>query len=57
MKNEKTYRIVEIPGKHGQIHLHIPNEEPTQEEIDELYRTVAEVAINIYKEERKKMKE
>ncbi|MCM3109970.1 hypothetical protein [Lederbergia lenta] len=51
--NEDDYRVVEIEGKHGEIHLHIPKREATQEEKDDLYRTVAEVIVNIYKDEKK----
>lgn len=43
----EEYDIIEIPGKHGKIKLHVPKREPTQEEIDELHRAIAEVAINI----------
>ncbi|MBO1003135.1 hypothetical protein [Pseudogracilibacillus auburnensis] len=51
---EDEYEIVEIQGKHGMIHLHVPKKEPTQEEINELYDTVAKVALNIYKDKKKK---
>lgn len=52
----EEYDIIEIQGKHGIIHLHVPKREATQEEKDELYKTVAEVAINIYKDEKAAMK-
>lgn len=48
------YDIVEIQGKHGLILLHVPKREPSQQEIDELHRTIAEVAVNIMKEKREK---
>jgi len=50
----EEYDVVEIQGKHGIILLHVPKKEPTQEEIDELYKTVAEVAVNIYNDKKKK---
>lgn len=53
----EEYDVVEIQGKHGMILLHVPKREPTKEEVDELYKTVAEVAINIYKEESRKAAE
>ncbi len=46
----EEYDIVEIPGKHGKIRLHFPKREPTQKEIDDLHRTVAEVIVNINKD-------
>ncbi|RST60649.1 hypothetical protein D5F11_004670 [Siminovitchia terrae] len=49
----EEYDIIQIQGKHGLVKLHVPKREPTQEEIDELYRTVAEVAIDIYFKEEK----
>lgn len=49
----EEYDVVKIPGKHGIIHLHVPTKEPTQAETDELYKTVAEIALNIYKREKK----
>ncbi len=61
MKNNDSnpeYNIYEIQGKHGMILLHVPKRKATQEEKDELYRTVAQVIVNIYKEEKaKRMKE
>lgn len=53
----EEYDVVEMQGKHGMIRLHIPKREATQEEIDELYDTVAEVAINIYKDKKKEAAE
>lgn len=47
------YRMVEIEGKHGIINLGIPEKEPTQEEINELHKTVAEVVVNTNKHKRK----
>ncbi|WP_257985204.1 hypothetical protein [Bacillus sp. T33-2] len=35
-------RIVEIPGKHGRIKLVVPNRKPTEEELAQLHKTVAE---------------
>lgn len=43
---EEEYNIIEIPGKHGVINLHVPKREATQEEIDNVYKAVAEIAIN-----------
>lgn len=43
---EDEYDVIKIKGKHGMIHLHVPKKEATQEEIDDVYRTVAEIAIN-----------
>lgn len=53
MNVSEEYDVVKIPGKHGIIHLHVPTKEPTQAETDELYKTVAEIALNIYKREKK----
>lgn len=49
----EEYDVIEIQGKHGMIHLHVPKREATQEEIDEFYKTFAEVVINIYKKSSK----
>lgn len=49
----KDYDVVEIPGKHGIIYLHVPKREATQEEIDDFYKTMAEIALNIYKDEQR----
>jgi hypothetical protein len=38
-------RIIEIPGKHGLIRLVVPDNKPTQEELDDLHMTVA---VSIY---------
>lgn len=57
MKDMEEYDVVEIQGKHGVILLHIPKREPTQEEIDELYKTIVEVSINIYNDKKKKAAE
>jgi len=38
--------MVKIQGKHGKINLGIPEKEATQEEIDELHKTVAETIVN-----------
>jgi len=50
----EEYDVVEIQGKHGVILLHVPKREVTKEEVDELYKTVAEVAVNIYNDKKKK---
>lgn len=50
----EEYDIIEIQGKHGRIKLHVPKREATQEEIDEIHRVMAEIALNTYKEEQKK---
>jgi len=42
----EEYDIIEIQGKHGMIHLHVPKRDATKREIDEVYRAVAEIAIN-----------
>lgn len=44
MKEE--YDIIEIPGKHGTIHLHVPKQESTQEEIEQIYDDIAQVIID-----------
>lgn len=49
----EEYEVIEIPGKHGMIRLHVPKKEATQEDIDELYGTIARVALNNYKDKRK----
>lgn len=46
---DEEYDIVEIEGQHGEIHLHIPKREPTQEEEDAIYRAVAKIALSIDK--------
>lgn len=46
MKKADT-RIVNISGKHGEIRLIVPNRAPTEEELNDLYRVLAEVAIKI----------
>lgn len=46
--------MVSIPGKHGEIRLIVPNRAPTDAEIDELHRTIAEVLL---KSEQEKQKE
>lgn len=51
-KENEEYDVVEIKGKHSIIHLHVPKREPTQEEVDELYKTVAEVVVNTYKKKK-----
>lgn len=53
----EEYSVIEMQGEHGLIRLHVPNREPTQKEIDDLYSTVAEVAINTYKEKVKAAKD
>lgn len=52
MNVSEEYDVVEIPGKHGIIHLHVPKKEPTQDDKEELYKAVAEVALNIHKREK-----
>lgn len=44
MKEE--YDIIEIPGRHGAIHLHVPKQESTQEEIEQIYDDIAQVIID-----------
>lgn len=46
------YDIIELQGN-GKIRLHVPKREPTQEEIDELHKTVAEVVANIHTDSKK----
>jgi len=50
--------MVSIPGKHGEIRLIVPNRNPTESELNDLYRVIAEVAIKIEqnKEEQEKEK-
>ncbi|GAF63600.1 hypothetical protein BTS2_0491 [Bacillus sp. TS-2] len=40
------YEVVELQGKHGKILLHIPKKEPTKEDEENLYKTIAEVINN-----------
>lgn len=49
---EEEYDIIEIQGN-GKIILHIPKREATEEEMNEFYKTVAEVIINIHKDNEK----
>ncbi len=56
-KNLEEYDIIEIQGKHGLIKLHVPKREPTQEEIEKLHRSFAEIAIDISKNVKKKAAE
>lgn len=44
--DNEEYNVIELPGKHGRILLHVPKREAKQEEIDALHKTVAQV---IYK--------
>ncbi|MED4124068.1 hypothetical protein P4641_08770 [Halalkalibacterium halodurans] len=39
----KEYETVTIQGKHGVIHLSAPKSLPTEDELDELHRTIAKV--------------
>lgn len=41
----EEYDIIEIPGKHGRIKLHIPKKEATREDIEEFHREIAEAII------------
>lgn len=43
---EKEYDIIEIKGKHGMIHLHVPKREATQDEVRHLHDTVARALVN-----------
>jgi hypothetical protein len=45
------FDFVYIPGKHGRICMLVPHRKPTPEELTELYRTLAEIAVRNYKEE------
>ncbi|GIN18892.1 hypothetical protein [Siminovitchia fordii] len=56
-KNVEEYDIIEIQGKHGLIKLHVPKREPTQDEIEKLHRSFAEIAIDISKNVKKKAAE
>ena len=55
-RSKDDYELVELKGKHGLINLMVPKWEATQEEIDNVYRTVADVMINVRKEEQRKKK-
>ncbi|MCM3109979.1 hypothetical protein [Lederbergia lenta] len=57
MMKEEDYDVIEIQGKHGLIELHVPKREASQEEIDELHKSMAEIALNIYKDKQVKKKE
>lgn len=46
MSSNEEYKCVRFKGKHGMINLMIPNREPTQDEIEELHRSIAEVIVN-----------
>lgn len=54
---EEEYDVKEIEWEHGVIRLHIPKKEDTQEEIDEMYRTIAKVKLNTYRDKLKARKE
>jgi hypothetical protein len=45
----EDFNIIEIQGKNGKIRLHVPKREASKEEIDDLYKSVAEVIVNINK--------
>lgn len=45
----EEYDIIEIQGN-GTIRLHVPKREATEEEINELHKSVAEVILNINKD-------
>lgn len=53
MEQMEQYDVIEVQGKQGVIRLHVPKREATQEEIDTLYQTVAEVVLTIYQEHQK----
>lgn len=50
------YDVIEIPSKHGVIHLYMPKCEASQAEIDAFYQTIAEVLLNSYKDKQKATK-
>lgn len=50
----EEYDIIEIQGKHGIIRLHVPKREATKEEVEELYKSVAEIAVNIHRHNNRK---
>lgn len=49
----EEYDIIEIQGKNSKILLHVPKREATEEEVNELYKNVAEVIVNINKDSEK----
>ncbi|GGN56252.1 hypothetical protein [Oceanobacillus indicireducens] len=52
-RTRDDYELVELKGKHGVINLMVPTEPPTQEEIDEAYKALAEVIIDNHKRKKK----
>lgn len=49
LNNYKDCRIIELPGKHGEIKLIVPNRKPTDEEWQILHRVIAETIVNAAK--------
>jgi len=43
---KEEYDIIEIQGVHGLIKLHVPKGEPTEEEILEAHRSIAEIIVD-----------
>lgn len=48
-------RIIDIPGKHGKIKLVVPNRKPTNEELAQLHKVVAQTIVNTHKRKHKKL--
>lgn len=50
---DEEYDVKEIEWEHGVIRIHVPKRKATQKEIDEVYRAIAEVKLNTYKNKKK----
>lgn len=48
-------RIIDIPGKHGKIKLVVPNRKPTDDELAQLHKVVAQTILNTHKRRQKEM--
>lgn len=42
----EDYDVIQIKGKHGMIHLHVPKRKATEDEVKELHDTVARTIVN-----------
>lgn len=55
--NNEDYMVVDIPSKHGQIHLIVPKREPTEEEKRDFHRKMAEVMVDEFNLKQREKKE
>jgi hypothetical protein len=43
--DDDQYRIIKIQGKHGEINLMVPENKPTQEQLYDLHKVVADIIV------------